>query len=76
MLTQYDIYLFAASRGWTATIDLLHPREYIQGVFLSRSARTTLLGPLGALQQMTVEQFFDLLEQLDTDRAAREDQQE
>ncbi len=65
MLNEYDIYLYAAARAWTATIDFLHPDEYLRGVFLTRGTRTQLLGPLGAIAQLNGEQFFALLEQLE-----------
>ncbi len=46
MLNEYDMYLYAAARAWTATIDFLHTGEHLRGVFLTRGTRTQLLGPL------------------------------
>ena len=65
MLTEYDIYLYAASCGWAASLELVHADDYVMGVFLTRGEKITLLGPLGAVICMTGEQFFDSLERLE-----------
>jgi hypothetical protein len=62
MLSEDEIYLFAASRGVLATVDWLHAGEGLRGVFFTQGASTCLLGPLSAVQQMTAEQFLTCLE--------------
>ncbi len=64
MLTEDELYLYAASRGWLASVELLYADDYVRGVFLARGNNEHFWGPLRAVQRLTPEQVFAYLEQL------------
>jgi len=65
MLTEDEMFLYAASYCWQLSVEVVHPNEYIRGVFLSRGTRRHFWGPLGAVKYLTSEQFFLYLEQME-----------
>ncbi len=69
MLTEDELYLYAASRGWLASVEVIHADEYVRGVFLTRGSTEHFWGPLGAVRRLTPEQVFVYLERLNEERA-------
>jgi hypothetical protein len=65
MLSEDEMYLYAVSCGWMLTVELLHAREYIRGVFLTRASLKHFWGPIGAVQRLPAEEFFAYLEDLE-----------
>jgi hypothetical protein len=48
MLSEDEIYLYAASFGWMACFDFLHAGEYVRWVFLERGSQVHPWGPSSA----------------------------
>jgi hypothetical protein len=65
MLSEDTIFLYARSRAWTACVEFLHAGEYIRWVILERGTKRHQWGPLGAVQRLSVEEFFAYLEGLE-----------
>lgn len=68
MLTEDELYLYAASRGWLVSVEMLHADDYVRGVFLTRGHYEHFWGPLRAVQRLSPEQVFVYLEQLNEER--------
>lgn len=65
MITEDEIWFYAAACGWRATVEYLHAGESIRGVFLERGEQVHLWGPVGAVRNLSTEQFFAYLEYLE-----------